>query len=51
MAHGLGATNWPSIGELDVMEDINGRSLEFATLHCGVYPGGPCNETTGIGSG
>jgi hypothetical protein len=45
------ATNWPSIGELDVMEDINGRSSEFATLHCGTDPGGPCNETTGIGSG
>jgi beta-glucanase (GH16 family) len=45
------ATNWPSIGEIDVMEDINGRSSEFATLHCGSNPGGPCNETTGIGSG
>jgi hypothetical protein len=45
------ATNWPSIGEIDMMEDINGRSSEFATLHCGSNPGGPCNETTGIGSG
>ena len=50
-ARPVGATNWPSIGELDIMEDINGRSSEFATLHCGVDPGGPCNETTGIGSG
>ena len=33
------------------MEDINGLSSEFGTLHCGVSPGGPCNETTGIGSG
>ena len=33
------------------MEDINGRSSEFSTLHCGSNPGGPCNETTGIGSG
>jgi hypothetical protein len=23
----------------------------FGTLHCGVNPGGPCNESTGIGSG
>ncbi len=23
----------------------------FGTLHCGTSPGGPCNETTGIGSG
>jgi beta-glucanase (GH16 family) len=50
-ARPVGATNWPGIGEIDVMEDINGRSSEFATLHCGTNPGGPCNETTGIGSG
>ena len=43
--------NWPSIGEVDIMEDVNGLSSEFATLHCGTSPGGPCNETTGIGSG
>jgi beta-glucanase (GH16 family) len=42
---------WPSIGEVDAMEDINGRSSVFGTLHCGVNPGGPCNESTGIGSG
>jgi hypothetical protein len=33
------------------MEDINGRSSVFATLHCGAPSGGPCNETTGLGSG
>src|SRR5258705_7341942 len=44
-------TNWPSIGEIDILEDINGQSNVFGTLHCGVSPGGPCNETTGIGSG
>jgi hypothetical protein len=43
--------NWPGIGEVDIMEDINGLSSEFATLHCGTDPGGPCNETTGLGSG
>jgi len=43
--------NWPSVGEIDIMEDINGLSSEFATLHCGTAPGGPCNESTGIGSG
>ena len=43
--------NWPSVGEIDVMEDINGRSSEFATLHCGSNPGGPCNETIGKSSG
>ena len=50
-ARGTGASGWPGIGEIDVMEDINGLSSEFGTLHCGVSPGGPCNETTGIGSG
>jgi hypothetical protein len=50
-ARGTGASGWPSIGEIDIMEDINGRSSEFGTLHCGTSPGGPCNETTGIGSG
>jgi Carbohydrate binding module (family 6)/Glycosyl hydrolases family 16 len=50
-ARPVGATNWPSIGEIDIMEDINGLSSEFGTLHCGVAPGGPCNEYTGIGSG
>ncbi len=43
--------NWPNDGEIDTMEDINGLSSVFGTLHCGVSPGGPCNETTGIGSG
>jgi beta-glucanase (GH16 family) len=50
-ARPVGATNWPGVGEWDIMEDINGRSSEFATLHCGVAPGGPCNEFTGLGSG
>ena len=42
---------WPGSGEVDMMEDINGRSSEFGTLHCGTSPGGPCNESSGIGSG
>jgi len=50
-ARPVGATNWPSIGELDIMEDVNGLSDISNTFHCGVDPGGPCNETTGIGSG
>jgi hypothetical protein len=42
---------WPTSGEVDILEDINGRSSVFGTLHCGTSPGGPCNESTGIGSG
>jgi hypothetical protein len=44
-------TPWPGSGEIDILEDINGRSSVFGTLHCGTNPGGPCNESTGIGSG
>jgi len=43
--------HWPNDGEIDTMEDINGLSSVFGTLHCGVDPGGPCHETTGLGSG
>ncbi|MEV4510240.1 discoidin domain-containing protein [Dactylosporangium sp. NPDC049525] len=44
-------TPWPTSGEVDILEDINGRSSTFGTLHCGTNPGGPCNESTGLGSG
>jgi beta-glucanase (GH16 family) len=50
-ARPVGATNWPSIGEWDIMEDINGLSSVFSTLHCGTASQGPCNETVGLGSG
>jgi hypothetical protein len=42
---------WPTSGEIDILEDINGLSLVYGTLHCGVGSGGPCNETSGRGSG
>ncbi len=40
--------NWPSVGELDIMENTQGMNTVFATMHCGTSPGGPCNETSGI---
>ncbi|MEU9886729.1 glycoside hydrolase family 16 protein [Sphaerisporangium sp. NPDC051017] len=42
--------NWPGIGEFDIMENVNGINSVWAVLHCGVSPGGPCNETTGLGA-
>jgi beta-glucanase (GH16 family) len=42
-------TNWPSVGEIDIMENVNGVNTVWSTLHCGTSPGGPCNETTGLG--
>ncbi|MFG2602984.1 glycoside hydrolase family 16 protein [Streptomyces sp. NPDC048514] len=41
--------NWPGVGELDIMENVQGLNTDWATVHCGTSPGGPCNETTGIG--
>ncbi|MFE6834938.1 acyltransferase family protein [Streptomyces sp. NPDC057705] len=46
-----GYTGWPGVGELDVMESVNGRDSVFATMHCGVLEGGPCEEPTGLTSG
>ncbi|GIJ49474.1 endo-1,3-beta-glucanase [Virgisporangium aliadipatigenens] len=42
--------NWPSIGEFDIMENVNGINNVHGVLHCGVAPGGPCNEFNGIGA-
>jgi beta-glucanase (GH16 family) len=50
-ARPVGATNWPGVGEIDIMENANGRDTTLGTLHCGVAPGGPCNEFNGLGSG
>jgi len=47
----LGQGQWPENGEIDIMEDVNSLSDVAGTIHCGVYPGGPCNEGNGIGSG
>ncbi|MFJ2889853.1 glycoside hydrolase family 16 protein [Streptomyces sp. NPDC087305] len=41
--------NWPGVGELDIMENVQGLNTDWSTVHCGTSPGGPCNETTGIG--
>ncbi|KAK7723494.1 hypothetical protein SLS63_008788 [Diaporthe eres] len=40
--------NWPQVGELDIMENVNAVNKLYGTLHCGVTPGGPCDENNGI---
>lgn len=40
--------NWPSIGEFDIMENVNGIDRVWGVFHCGVNPGGPCKETDGL---
>jgi beta-glucanase (GH16 family) len=49
-ARPTGATNWPSIGELDIMEDVNGLSRHSTTFHCGQWAG-ECHDPDGISSG
>lgn len=42
--------SWPSCGEIDILETVNGDLTGHGTVHCDVYPGGICNEGSGIGS-
>jgi hypothetical protein len=49
-ARPVGATNWPSIGELDIFEDVNALSQHSTTFHCGVWAG-ECHDPDGISSG
>ncbi|HEX4684881.1 MAG TPA: family 16 glycosylhydrolase [Gemmatimonadaceae bacterium] len=44
-------TGWPAVGEIDILENVNGRSSIWSTFHCGPSIPGPCRETTGLGSG
>jgi beta-glucanase (GH16 family) len=41
-------TAWPACGELDIMEMVDGYLTGYGTAHCNVYPGGICNEPTGV---
>ncbi|KAI5866299.1 family 16 glycosyl hydrolase [Durotheca rogersii] len=43
-------TGWPACGEIDAMETVNGQLTGYGTVHCDAYPGGACNEPSGIGA-
>lgn len=43
------ATNWPKIGEIDIMEDVNALSKHSTTFHCGEWQG-ECHDPDGITS-
>src|SRR6266566_4877117 len=47
----LGQGQWPENGEIDILENVNALNDHSGTIHCGVFPGGLCNEGNGIGSG
>ncbi|KAF7561329.1 hypothetical protein G7046_g2814 [Stylonectria norvegica] len=42
--------SWPQSGEVDILETVNGVLTGYGTAHCDVYPGGICNEGTGLGN-
>jgi len=45
--------NWPTVGEFDIMESVNGANRTWQTQHCGWLPPGPnvCGEKSGVGNG
>lgn len=47
----LGPDQWPATGEIDILENVDALPTYSGTLHCGVDPGGPCDEPDGIGTG
>ncbi|KAK3179632.1 hypothetical protein K4F52_008963 [Lecanicillium sp. MT-2017a] len=40
--------NWPAVGEIDILENVNSEPKIWQVTHCGYAPGGPCNEFNGL---
>ena len=43
--------SWPSIGEVDIMENVQGLNWTYNVLHCGEWGKAPCHEPEGINNG
>src|SRR6476661_5860103 len=46
--------SWPSIGEFDIMENVQGLNWSYNVLHCGFWDAtgnGPCHEPDGLNNG
>ncbi|GKU07098.1 unnamed protein product [Fusarium langsethiae] len=47
-SHRRGTLIWPTCGEIDIMENVNGETKTQGVIHCDKNPGGICNEKNGI---
>ncbi|KAM0370860.1 hypothetical protein HYE67_002132 [Fusarium culmorum] len=47
-SHRKGTLIWPTCGEIDIMENVNGETKTQGVIHCDKNPGGICNEKDGI---
>ncbi|CEI62412.1 hypothetical protein FVEN_g4954 [Fusarium venenatum] len=47
-SHRKGTLIWPTCGEIDIMENVNGETKTQGVIHCDKNPGGICNEKNGI---
>ncbi|KAH7184667.1 secreted glucosidase [Fusarium flagelliforme] len=47
-SHRKGTLIWPTCGEIDILENVNGEPKTQGVIHCDKNPNGICNEKNGI---